>query len=194
MKPMLAILFLFLINGVNAQDKNLPYYEIPAYPESYTAGSVAARIIDGLGFRFYWATEGLRNEDLAFKPGAETRTSEETIEHIYEMSIMVANAATKTINNPDQAVKVPFAEMRKRTLINLKLASDIFRTISDQEMKNCTLRFKRGDTLTEYPFWNHLNGPIADCLWHVGQIVSFRRSSGNPFTENVSVFTGTVRK
>lgn len=194
MKSVQTIIFLFFATMVTAQDKSLPYYTIPAYPESYTAGGVASRIIDGLGFRFYWATEGLRNEDLAFKPGAEARTSEETITHIYEMSIMVVNATTKTINTPDQAVKVPFAEMRKRTLMNLKLASEKLRTLSDQEMKDCKLLFKRGDTLTEYPFWNHLNGPIADCLWHVGQIVSFRRSSGNPFTENVSVFTGTVRK
>jgi hypothetical protein len=46
----------------------LPYYEIPDYPESYTAGAVAARMLDGLGFRYYWATEGLRDEDLVFRP------------------------------------------------------------------------------------------------------------------------------
>ena len=45
-----------------------------------------------------------------------------------------------------------------------------------------------------YPFWNAINGPIADALWHCGQIVSFRRSSGNPFPKGVSVFTGKVRK
>ena len=42
----------------------LPYYEIPDYPETYTAGSVAARMLDGLGFRYYWATEGLNEDDL----------------------------------------------------------------------------------------------------------------------------------
>lgn len=85
MKLLPAIIFLFLVSMVTAQDKNLPYYEIPAYPESYTAGGVASRIIDGLGFRFYWATEGLRSEDLAFKPGADARTSEETIIHVYDV-------------------------------------------------------------------------------------------------------------
>lgn len=39
-----------------------------------------------------------------------------------------------------------------------------------------------------------LNGPIADALWHVGQVVSFRRSSGNPFNSKVSVFSGKVRE
>ena len=37
----------------------LPYYQIPDYPSSYNAATVAARTIDGLGFRYYWATEGL---------------------------------------------------------------------------------------------------------------------------------------
>ena len=37
-------------------------------------------------------------------------------------------------------------------------------------------------------------GPIADALWHVGQVVTFRRSSGNPFNSKASVFTGKVRQ
>ena len=38
------------------------YYQIPDYPEPYSAETVAARLIDGLGFRYFWATEGLRAE------------------------------------------------------------------------------------------------------------------------------------
>ena len=41
-----------------------------------------------------------------------------------------------------------------------------------------------------FPFWNHLNGPIADALWHSGQIVSNRRASGNPLNSKVNVFIG----
>ena len=195
MKTLVVIILLAISFKMTAQDQNLPYYEIPAYPEKFTAGNVASRLIDGLGFRFYWATEGLREVDLAFKPGPDSRTSQETIEHIYGMSILVVNATTKTMNLTGQDKKLPFAEMRKQTLENLKNASSILRAASDQDMKDFKLIFKRENgTTTEYPFWHHLNGPIADCLWHVGQIVSFRRSSGNPFSENVSVFTGTVRK
>jgi len=60
----------------------LPFREIPAYPESYSAESVVARMIDGLGFRFYWATEGLRPEDLAFRPTPESRSSDTTGESV----------------------------------------------------------------------------------------------------------------
>ena len=193
MKLIFTSLLLLYVFSLSAQDKSIPYYEIPEYPEKYSAGTVASRIVDGLGFRFYWATEGLRNEDLSYKPNDDARSSEETIEHIYGMSIMILNATLKKVNEPGQNKKLPFAEMRKQTLENLKAASETLRKSSDQDMADYKVIFKRGETFTEYPFWNQLNGPIADCIWHVGQIVSFRRSSGNPFNEKASVFTGTVR-
>ena len=186
-------LFFIACIRLEAQEKTLPYYEIPPHPENFSGGTVAARMIDGLGFRYYWATEGLRKEDLAYKPGPEARTSEETLKHIYEMSIIIVNSTTYTANvSQTDKPKLTFEEMRKRTLENLKAASDRLRPTTDNEMKEYKLIFKRDSNTTEYPFWNQINGPIADCLWHLGQVVSFRRSSGNPFTDKVSVFSGKV--
>jgi hypothetical protein len=193
--PLLILLLIACCLRLSAQDKTLPYYEIPPAPENFTAGGVAARMIDGLGFRYYWATEGLRAEDLAWKPGKEARTSEETLSHIYDMSIMIINATTNSANTPQtDRPKLPFSDMRKRTLENLKTASDQLRGSTDAEMKAHKLIFKRDANATEYPFWNLINGPIADCLWHVGQVVSFRRSSGNPFADKANVFTGKVKQ
>lgn len=187
-------LFFIACIRLEAQEKTLPYYEIPSHPENFSAGTVAARMIDGLGFRYYWATEGLRKEDLAYKPGPEARTSEETLKHIYEMSIIIVNSTTYTANvSQTDKPKLTFEEMRKRTLENLKAASDRLRPTTDNEMKEYKLIFKRDSNTTEYPFWNQINGPIADYLWHLGQVVSFRRSSGNPFTDKVSVFSGKVK-
>ena len=193
MKSLISLVILMTSVSLQAQDKTLPYYEIPSQPENFTAGAVASRMIDGLGFRLYWATEGLRPEDLSWKPGNETRTTEETISHIYEMTNIILNSTTNTPNTPREKEKLNFGQMRKMALENLKKASDNLRTKTDAEMKDLKIIFKRDSGTTEYPFWNQLNGPIADCLWHVGQIVSFRRSSGNPFTDKVSVFTGKVR-
>lgn len=188
------ILILAVCISLQAQDKTLPYYEIPQEPENYTAGTVASRLIDGLGFRYYWATEGLRPEDLAFEPNKDSRTVEETIAHIYDLSQVVVNATTKTPNvSGTNNSKISFSEMRKQTLENLKTASDILRKASEADMRTFKIIFKRDSGTTEFPFWNNLNGPIADALWHVGQVVSFRRSSGNPFSDKVSVFTGKVR-
>ena len=111
------------------------------------------------------------------------------------MTLIILNSTTNTPNvRDDSKPKLSFAEMRKESLENLKKASENLRTKTDAEMNNLKIIFKRGDAVQEYPFWNQVNGPIADCLWHVGQVVSFRRASGNPFTDKVSVFTGTVRK
>ena len=194
MKLFHSLVLLTMILPLSAQDKSLPYYEIDPFPEQFTAGGVASRMIDGLGFRFYWATEGLHENDLAFKPNKDARTSLETIEHIYEMSFIILNATTKTANTSGQDIPLPYNAMRKRTLENFKNASERLRVATDQDMKEFKLIFKQGDHLSEFPFWHQLNGPIADCIWHVGQIVSFRRSSGNPFNENVDVFSGKAAR
>lgn len=175
------------------QNKQLPYYEIPPSAENYSAGSVASRQIDGLGFRFYWATEGLRTEDLNYRSSTDARSSMETIQHIYEMSEMIKNAVTETVNTPGQSPQLAFDDMRRRTLENLKVASDILKHSSEEDLHRFSLIFERGEERTAYPFWNLINGPLSDCLWHTGQIVSLRRMSGNPFTDKVSLMRGTVK-
>ena len=194
MKSLACVFLFFCTTSLRAQDKSLPYFEIPLDPDGFTAGTVASRMIDGLGFRYYWATEGLRSEDLSHKPSKDARTSEETIAHIYEMSILILNATTKTVNVPGQDKKLPFAEMRKETLNNFKNASVNLRSATDQQMKEFKFIYKDNKQLVEYPFWNMINGPIEDCVWHVGQLVSFRRSSGNPFNSKAEVFTGKLEK
>lgn len=178
-----------------SDNMKLPYYEIPDYPESYSATTVTARLVDGLGFRYYWATEGLRPEDLAYKPSETGRTCLETLDHIYGLTTTLLNAVKKQPN--DRSVPRPeldYAEMREATLMNIKMASDILRESDDSEMEDMDLVFKRGTTSSEFPFWNMLNGPLADAMWHTGQIVVLRRASGNPFNSRVSVFQGRLRQ
>jgi len=175
---------------------DLPYYQIPDYPDDYTATTVAARVIDGLGFRYYWGTEGLREEDLKFKPSEEARTSEETLDHIYGLSFIIVNATMHQPNvSREENRKLTFEEKRRKTLENFKKASDLLKASQSSDMEGFKAVFERGDRTSEYPFWNLLNGPIADAIWHVGQVVSFRRSSGNPFpSSKVSLFNGRLRE
>jgi len=167
-----------------AQDKEiLPYYEIPEHADNYTAGSVASRMLDGLGFRYYWATEGLRVEDLAYKPSESGRTSAETIDHLYGLSNFILNSIpTEKSNDKDEVLT--FIEKRKQTLLNIKKASEVLRTVDDvSQFDN-----------DRFPFWNIINGPISDALWHCGQVVMLRRASGNPFNSKVNVFSGKLRE
>lgn len=183
MKNLIYFIVFTTVFTMNAQEK-LPYYEIPEPAKEFTPGTTASRMIDGLGFRYFWATEGLTEKDLVFKPNENARTTAETVDHILGLSQVIVNATFKKANGAEQP-KMTFAEKRKKTLNNLLQASIILR-----ESKNIS-QFKLIFGATEYPFWNVINGPIADAIWHTGQIVSFRRSSGNPFPKGVSVLKGT---
>jgi len=182
------------LSGSMMAQGDLPYREIPAYPEKFTAGNVAARVVDGLGFRYYWATEGLRPEDLTFQANKDGRTTLETVTHIYELSLTIVNATRKVANvRAMTKEQLTFEQMRKRTLENIQGASEILKKSSDDDLNNYKVIFSNDKGTQEFPFWNQLNGPIADALWHTGQVVSYRRGSGNPFNEKASVFSGKVR-
>lgn len=194
MKRLIVFLSLFCIISMEAQDimnEELPYKEIPEFAIDYSAGSVLARMIDGLGFRFYWATEGLRVEDLEYKPSEDARTTHETIDHIYGLTKVIYNSAIGEVNiNTEE--ELSFEEKRKQTLVMLEKAASIFRYVDD--LNKYSIKFKRNENISEFPMWNQINGPIADALWHCGQVVSFRRASGNPFNSKASLFTGKLRE
>lgn len=199
MKALIIIILSLTIGTITmAQEYNtsLPYFQIPDYPVEYTATTVIARMVDGLGFRYYWATQGLRPQDLAYKPSEEARTSEETIDHILGLTNVIINSVTNTPNirsSGDEHVQT-FEEKRAKTLSNLKQTSEILMSSSAEDLAKFNLVFQRSDSSTEYPFWNQINGPISDALWHVGQVVTLRRSSGNPFDSNVSLLQGKRRE
>lgn len=180
--------------NIHAMD-TLPYRQIPDYPAHITPETVMARMIDGVGFRYYWATEGLRPEDLAFRPTPEARSAEETIDHIMGLTMMVLNSVEGKANtrSGEEASALPFEYKRRTTLEQLHAVSEALKT-GAVRLEDIQIIFQRGDTTVEYPFWNDINGPISDALWHIGQVVSFRRSSGNPFDGRASVLTGKVRE
>ncbi len=188
----LTIIIIITMNTIKSQNQDLPYYEIPDYPEDYNQGTVIARMLDGLGFRYFWATEGLRVVDLKFKPTDEARTTEETIDHILDLTKVIVNSTLNKANENKDDSNLTFEEKRKMTLENIKSAADILRKSTD--LSQFKIIFIRDGKTVEYPFWNQINGPMEDAIWHCGQIVSFRRSSGNPYNSKASVFTGKVRK
>lgn len=175
-----------------AKAQNKPYYyTIPDTPKVYTAATVAARMVDGLGFRYFWATEGLTEKDLAFSPGDSTRSTMATLEHIKGLTDILFNAANKKPTDfTTPAVKLGFAELREKTLNNIKAASELLKQ-PGANLEEMDMIFQRSNNKNEFPFWNLINGPISDALWHIGQVVTFRRSSGNPLPKGVNVLAGT---
>lgn len=192
------------VDKMTAQENNMkkiqvsdnpPYHEIPAAPEKFTNNNVAARMIDGLGYRYYWATEGLTQKDLDYKISDDSRAASETLHHLYQLSLTIANG-TQSIPNirPSAVPEMDFDTKRRKTLENFKIASDVLKGSKRKHMKKMKVIFKRGEKQSEFPFWNLINGPIADAIYHTGQIVSYRRASGNPLNPKVNVFIGKNKK
>ncbi len=186
-----SLLFYALAFSLMGQgNSNDYYYEIPDSPEGYSAGTVAARVVDGLGFRYYWGTEGLQSKDLLFKPSEEARTIGETVDHIVILTQILANAVNEKPFNGIELGEMSFEDKRLLTLNNIQIASEKLKISSPEDLARYDMIFSSG---SEYPFWNLLNGPIADAINHVGQIISFRRTNGNPYNQNISVLQGKVK-
>ncbi|WP_296386758.1 hypothetical protein [Winogradskyella sp.] len=188
MKCVLVLgVFLMTINVFSQEkDNELPYYEVPDYSSEFTAGTIAARMVDALGFRYYWASDSLTKKDLVYKANEDGRSSEETIKHIYDLSKIIVNSTLKKSNSRDKE-DLSYADMRTKTLNNLKTAADILRASKDIS------QYKIIFGEQEIPFWNQVNGPIADAIWHCGQLVIYRRTTGNPINPKVNHFTGKVK-
>lgn len=171
------------------------YYQIPSYPEKFDATTVAARMIDALGFRYYWATEGLREVDLSFAPSKKARTSARTIDHILDLTHITLYAVSGEVAPAIDKTNMSVAEKRNLALRNLMEASETLKRATRKSMEEMQIIFAGSDgSPSEFPFWNVINGPIADAIHHTGQIVSFRRTTGNPINPKISVFSGTVRE
>ena len=184
----LSIICAFSLNTVSWSQTELPYKEIPSYPSNYTEGTVVSRMIDGLGYRYYWATKDLRTKDLDFRPDTHARSIYETMEHIYGLSIMVLNASKNQVNQRADTSQMKVNDLRLATLENLKLASEKISSLNNLEDFN--ILFQNSSKRKTLPFWHVLNGPLADAIYHTGQIVSFRRTSGNPMNSKVNVLMG----
>jgi len=172
--------------------QQLPYRTIPPIPEAYNAGNMAARVLDGLGFRYYWATEGLDEKALAYRPSVDGRTTFETLQHIADLSEGILYVAQgKVIEGPFDMKGLDLDQLREKTLRNIQTASKLFAKMEKElDGADMVLRTDKGEV--RFPFWNVVNGPISDTLYHTGQIVTFRRSAGNPMQLGVNPFLGRL--
>ena len=196
MKSLFFICFSLAIGTVLAQNnmQTIPYETIGEYPQNYEAGNVVARFIDGLGYRYHWASKDLTQDDLDYSPSADGRSTLETLQHICNLSQTIVDAATNTPTlMPLDFSALSYDELRLKTLTNLAIASKSLRNKTTDQIKELNVVFKRGENANEFPYWNMMNGPISDAIYHTGQIVILRRASGNPIDPNVNVLMGKNR-
>lgn len=179
----------------SSPDATLPFSKIPDYELQYNPGNIIKRMVDGLGYRYYWATEGLTGNDLEYRPTEEARSTRETLEHIYGLSESILNTARNQANiRSGNLSEIDFKDLRKMTLENLSLASALFENKNQEEISALNIIFESNGQRSVFPFWHLINGQISDAIYHTGQLVSFRRTSGNPINSKVNVFLGTTAK
>ena len=146
-------------------------HEISGHPEVFSGTTVFARFIDGLAFRYHWATEGLRPEDYAFRPCADSMNLLELQKHMLHLVFMIKQTVL------DADVRERFASddpkaLREAVLENLRIIREHLDELSDERFATHEVLRSSG---ARYPVWNIMNGPVADALTHVGQINSWRR-------------------
>lgn len=182
------------MNAQNTEEPTLPFSQIPDYPDSYSGGMLVARMIDGLGFRYYWATEGLEQENLSYRPSPDNRSIGELMQHVHALTAVILTSARKLPNNRNVKEETlnDLHILREQTLRNLEEASKLFAASTD--LASHKIIFITSEGITEFPFWNQINGALEDVAWHSGQIATLRRSAGNPMAAGVNPFLGITKK
>jgi len=190
----LIVLFFFINTYTMAQENNsptLPFKSIPSAATDYTAGNIIVRMIEGAGYRYYWATEGLTIEDLDYQPSESGQSVRATMEHIYGLSNIVHHTSLNAISKrPAENLPKDWLSLRAQTLHYLEEAAKQFQNKTPEELASREVIFDRAGKQSSFPLWNMINGPLSDIIYHTGQIVSFRRTNGNPLPKGVNVFTG----
>ena len=157
------------------------YHRIPSYPDDVSGATVLVRLLDGLGFRFRWSTEGLSDDDYGFRPAPDCMSIEELVRHVWGLVNWVSQAM-----GLDGFRKEDDISLTRGSVLEMTHAlRNILSSMSDNDLEEKTINGR--------PFWHIINGPISDALTHVGQINSFRRLAGNP-TPKANVFVGSPPK
>jgi len=154
--------------------------QLPSPPKDLNENTILIRLIDGISFRFFWATEKLTPHDTQFRPSEDTMSINELLAHIYRLTVWVHSSLKGNETEPSERV-TSFEEMRKDILSELEQIKERLSTFSPKQLSQIQIR--------QLPFWNMINGPLADILTHIGQINTYRRLNGNP-APKISPFTG----
>jgi hypothetical protein len=107
---------------------------------------------------------------------------------------MILNASTSTPNKRDlSSLSEDYRILRQNILNNLDQSAQLNSGKSEEEVHQMNVVFEREGKVSRFPVWNLLNGPLSDAIYHTGQLVSFRRTTGNPIQKGVNVFLGKTK-
>ena len=165
-------------------NQQLPFADISVVPNNITATNTLLRMVEGLAFRYRWATENLSEENIKFRPHPTSMSIEELNSHIFDL----VDSTFRVFGGEKQNKEFlnSFKKIREFNLFLFQKLCSQFNKMSEDDLLNL-----EKETTRKLPFWYWINGPLADALTHVGQITSWRRIAGNPQLKGVNFFIGT---
>ena len=169
------------------KNQELPFEDISKTPNDLTATNTLLRMVEGLAFRYRWATENLSEENIKFKPHPTSMSIEEVNAHIFDLVDSTNRVFGGEKQNKDSLNS--FKQIRMKSLLVLENLSEKLKKMNGEDLLEIEKKTSR-----KLPFWYLINGPLADALTHVGQITSWRRIAGNPQLKGLNVFIGTSDK
>ncbi len=168
LKKLILIFSLFMSSFSYCQENTteLPYNKKPAYPKKNTGGILMAKMLGELGYKYYWATDSLLNDEIrnTFNSSNLPRL---LLKRVYQMSENIINYSSESKVKPRLKLEeMSFEDFRKNTLLNLKEASNIL--------------IKNADS-THFSNLNFFVKSIAFSNSYCDQIILFRENMGMPF-------------
>jgi hypothetical protein len=149
-------------------DETIPFISVDTYPQQITASSIIVRLLDGLGYRFRYATESLKEKDYNYNPGEGCNTIAFLIDHIWGLVNWVYLSVTGEKETKPQTT----TDQRVHILVLISELKTLFEGMEDSDLQKIKIY--------DFPFWHIINGPLSDALTHTGQINLLRRLAGNP--------------
>jgi hypothetical protein len=140
----------------------------PQEPAEVSASNAIARLIDGLGYRLYWALYGLREEECQYTLCEGASSINDILWHI----LGLVNWVYMHVYDHQMTRKPSIIDQGIDTLLALEKLRQTFLEMSDAELVSYKLQ--------DMSFWSYINMPLSDALHHVGQVSMLRRGAGNP--------------
>jgi len=146
----------------------------PQEPGELSTSNAIARLIDGLGYRLYWALYGLREEECQYTLCDGAHSIKDILWHI----LGLVNWVYMHVYGHQMTRKPSIIDQGIDTLLALEKLRQTFLEMSDAELVNYKLE--------DMSFWSYINMPLSDALHHVGQVSILRRAAGNPVVKERS--------
>ena len=145
---------------------------LPAGPPD--APAVIAFLTRSLGYRYRWATDGMAETTLAFRPVEGSMDMAELMGHLCDLAWWMRATLTGVMApRPEPGVE----GLRAATMAHLEVVAEAFAAMTPADLE--ALRISPPGMEEAFPLSNVIHGPLADFLTHVGQVTSWRRIAGD---------------